>query len=375
MGASIAHHLAERGGAKILLAEKSRLAWGATGKSTAIVRQHYSNAMTAKMALDSLRFFQRFESTLGESSGFVRTGFMLAVGPADVEALKVNVAMQQKIGIRTQVLSPEEAKELQPNANVGDLGAVAFEEESGYADPVRTTLGFAKAAERAGVKVLENTPVEKLARSDGGFTANIGQDKITADKVVLATNAWTNEVTHSIGLKLPIRVLREDNCQFLRPGEFREPIPVWGDFVSGIYMRPQGGERVVVGSLKSDLPIIEGHVEYSDAVSKKTVLSYSEGLCKRYPVMANGLYERGWAGPYDVTPDWHPILDEAAGMPGLYLAVGFSGHGFKLCPSVGAMMAEYISTGRKPHGMELFRASRFEEGALVRTSYEYSIIA
>src|SRR5207302_10839079 len=88
-------------------------------------------------------------------------------------------------------------------------------------------------------------------------------------------------------------------------------------------------------------------------------------LAKRFPRMAEAQPRGGWAGAYDVTPDSYPILDRV-GPEGLFVAVGFSGHGFKLSPEVGRLVAEHVSTDRRPEWLEPLRSSRFADGSPIR---------
>ena len=93
-------------------------------------------------------------------------------------------------------------------------------------------------------------------------------------------------------------------------------------------------------------------------------------VSQRFPVLEEGRIARGYAGCFDVTPDWHPILDRV-GPDGSYVAVGFSGHGFKLSPAVGQMMAALITEGpeRRIPTSPTFRLSRFAEGKPIRGTY------
>ena len=92
-------------------------------------------------------------------------------------------------------------------------------------------------------------------------------------------------------------------------------------------------------------------------------------MSHRFPVLAEGRIARGYAGCFDVTPDWHPIMDQA-GPEGSYVAVGFSGHGFKLSPAVGHMMAALVTEGPGGHpDLPAFRLSRFAEGKPIRGTY------
>ncbi len=376
VGCSVAFNAAKlQQGLRIILVERQHVGWGTTGKSTAIVRQHYSNPVTAEMALESLKVFENFPQQVGGDAGFKRTGFVLAVGPGDLDSLKKNVDMQRKIGIETSIVEPGELEKLQPGANVKDIAAAAFEPRSGYADPAATTKSFAEAAEKLGVEIVERTRVLKILSSGGkvkGVRTESGE--IIGERVVNATNVWASQVMPEGHSKLPIRVLREQNCMFVRPREFTTTLTVWGDFLNGIYFRPEGNDRLVVGSLESNLPELDDP-DYCEGVDYETVMSYSQKLFNRFPAMAQGRWERGWSGPYDVTPDWHPILDESPEIKGLYIAAGFSGHGFKLSPVVGQLMAQLIVNGKKHPDLTIFSANRFREGKLVTSQYESNILA
>jgi len=376
VGCSIAYNAAKlQPGLKILLIERQHVAWGATGRSTAIIRQHYSNPATAKMALESLKVFEDFQGIVGGGANFSRTGFILAVGPGDEETLRRNVEMQRSIGIETSLLGPSEVEKLQPGANVKDIAAAAFEPRSGYADPVLTTQSFAAAAQKLGVEVQEQTKAIEILESAGkvrGVRTDRGE--VAAERVVNAANVWSNQIMPRTHSKLPIRVLREQSCMFIKPREFTTNLTVWGDFLSGFYFCPRGTDRLVAGSLESNLPELDDP-DNCESVDYGTVISYSEKLANRFPPMAQGRWERGWSGPYDVTPDWHPILDESAEATGLYVAAGFSGHGFKLSPAVGRLMAEVLVSGKKPKELDMFSSNRFVEGKLVTGHYESNIIA
>ena len=145
MGCSSAYRIAQRG-MKVAVIEKAGLGNGSTGRSSAIIRQHYSNELTAKMAHHSLRVFQNFGDEVGGESGFTVAGFLVLTPEKDLEGLKANVALQQSVGIKTGLLSRDELAERWPYLEIGDLVAAAYEPESGYADPALTVNSFAQAA-------------------------------------------------------------------------------------------------------------------------------------------------------------------------------------------------------------------------------------
>jgi glycine/D-amino acid oxidase-like deaminating enzyme len=142
------------------------------------------------------------------------------------------------------------------------------------------------------------------------------------------------------------------------------------DFVTNIYTRPELSEHILVGGLDAE----ESHDladpdRYKEGVSLDESMSALARVSHRFPVLAEGRIARGYAGCFDVTPDWHPILDRV-GPEGSFVAVGFSGHGFKLSPAVGHMMAALVAEGPGAHpDLDTFRLSRFSEGKPIRGTY------
>ena len=99
-------------------------------------------------------------------------------------------------------------------------------------------------------------------------------------------------------------------------------------------------------------------------------------LARRIPAMSNAYFRGGWAGLFTTTPDWHPILDQIPGIEGLYCAIGFSGHGFKLSPMIGVAMAELIAQGAASSiDLSPLRLSRFDDGDYLESSYRYRVLA
>jgi glycine/D-amino acid oxidase-like deaminating enzyme len=92
------------------------------------------------------------------------------------------------------------------------------------------------------------------------------------------------------------------------------------------------------------------------------------------PALARAVPRGGWAGIYDDMPDYHPILDRLEPYEGLYCAVGFSGHGFKLSPVVGQWMAQLILTGTKPADMQPFAFDRFAQGREIQPHYPSGVL-
>jgi glycine/D-amino acid oxidase-like deaminating enzyme len=370
-GASIAFHLAARGVRDVVIVEKSFLASGATGKSSACIRQHYSTPETCRMVLESLRFFERFEErTGGRPASFTRVGYLLGVDDVLRAAMEKSVALQQSVGIDVRLITPAEIREIEPRVRVDDFTAGCYEPEAGYADPSQTTQGLAGAARDAGVRVREGAEVTRVVTAGGRVTGvETSRGSIATRAVVNAAGLWSDRLAALAGVALPITVCRHKINFFTRPPEAAGPHPLVYDFVKNIYTRPETGGLTLVGPLESEIHDRVDPDRYNEGVTFEETADAMERAMHRFPVMEHGEVARGYAGCFDVTPDWHPILD-AVGPEGFYVAAGFSGHGFKLSPAVGRMMAALVVEGKKPgDDVDVFRLSRFAEGRPIRGTY------
>lgn len=374
-GTSIALHLAKRNIGKIILLEKATLAAGGTGRSSALVRQHYTHEALATMALASLHVFQNFEEEIGGRSGFVNTGFLAIVGPEDVEALRDNVAMQQRIGIETHVMTPDEVKQLDDRVNIEDIGAAAFEPQAGYADPHDTTVSFAQTARNLGVEIRQHTRVTGLVMQQGRISeVHTDQGAISTPIVVIAAGYESKELVGQLGVHLPITPVRHAIAIFERPAEFGSRHCIISDHIQRAYIRPEGEQLTLIGSSDALYSSEDMNPEVDRQVDAETTGLFGERLAHRFTGLDDFLIRRGYTGIYDVTPDGQPILGPLPQVEGVYCAFGFSGHGFKLSPVVGKLVTDTILDGHSQLvDIGLFRSTRFAEDDLVRSTYPYSM--
>ncbi|MFQ5419656.1 MAG: NAD(P)/FAD-dependent oxidoreductase [Anaerolineae bacterium] len=376
MGCSAALQLARRG-VKVALLEKGNVGDGSTGKSSAIIRQHYSNELTARMALHSLRVFQNFEETVGGESGFTTTGFVALVDAKDLEGLRQNIRLQQSLGIQTQLISPADLADLVPGMDVADLVAVAYEPESGYADPYLTVTSFAQAAKREGVKLFQDAEVTAVHFEHGrvtGVTAN--NQPFHAPIVLNSAGPWGARVAQMAGIEVPINPCRVQVSFFRRPPAHKAIHPVVADFIHATYFRNETGDLTLVGLIDpEEANAIVNPDDFRQAVDDEFVLESGERFIRRYPPMAASQVTGGYAALYAITPDWHAIVDELIPDSGFYICAGFSGHGFKLGPAVGVMAADMLTKVSDPEfSHHLFRLNRYAQDDPVKGLYEYSIV-
>src|SRR5262249_20132822 len=205
-GVSIAYALAARGVGNVVLCEQAALANGASGRSSALVRMHYTNEWDARLAFASFPIFRHWPEIMGGPPVFTHTGFVNVVAPQYADALGKNVAMLRGIGVNTVALAPGELRDLQPFAHIDDIGAAAWEPDSGYADPARTVDGLARRAAELGARILQWTPVRKILTTESravGVETSAG--RIDAGAVVVAAGAWAPRICREIGVELPAR--------------------------------------------------------------------------------------------------------------------------------------------------------------------------
>jgi len=269
----------------VTLLERHFIAGGPTGRSGGIVRQHYSNPVTARMALKSLRVWQDFADVVGGDADFTQTGFLIGVRPQDVEGLKANIALQQSVGINTRFVSPEEMGEIEPHLDPTVLGGGAYEPEGGYCDPATAANAFAQAARRLGAEIRTGVTATGIQVRKGRVTGvETHQGVFPAGAVVVAAGPWSPGLLHQLGIELPIITARIKIGLYRRPDDF-ERHRVWGDFVTQIYLCPETGGLTLVGSLSPEEA--EDRVVDPDYFNEKVefdiLADFAERAVQRYP--------------------------------------------------------------------------------------------
>jgi sarcosine oxidase subunit beta len=377
MGASIAYHLAKQGGNRVTLLERQAICTGTTGHSGAIVRQHYSNDFTIRMAKESLHIFKHFNDLIGGESGFVTTGMLVTANEAGEASLRANVALQQEQGVNTRLISPEEMSEVASGFVAADATLACYEPDTGVADPMTTTHSFARRARELGATIYEETAVTRIlteGENVGGVETTRGN--FSAPIVILAANVWSVKLAHEIGIDLPIIATRHPMVALRRPEDSGKPPAMHAvclDTIHNIYLRPDVGGITLVGSTE-DVLAESNPDHYAQGLSEEEIVYFRSQSRQCFPALARAKARGGWAGIYDDTPDYHPILGRLAAYEGLYCAAGFSGHGFKLSPIIGAWMAQYILTGEKPTDMEHFAFERFTQGKEILPRYDSGVL-
>ena len=364
-GASIAFHLAGMGVRRIAVLERKFLGAGGTGHSVGIIRQLYQTRETSLMVLRSLAVFERFGEAVGGRAGFVRSGVLIGVSPTMRPTLERTLALQRGIGIEAEIVDPADLGRIEPRIDPSGLGAVLWEPGSGYGDPSAVTAGFADAARRRGVLIEQGVEVVTIRRE---VDRVVGVDTATGDRietpvVINAAGLWAPRVARLAGVDLPIVIGRHPVFTVARDPKFGAAHTVYLDLAGGSYVRPETGDLTLTGSLTDDET---QHPMEPDLLGSEAGFDEAAEVLARtaraIPALADARFSRGYAGAFDITPDWMPILDESP-LRGFWIAAGMSGHGFKLSPAVGEMMAALVTGGASPVNPAPFRLDRFQQAA------------
>ncbi len=383
MGCSIACNLAltaaEHGLRRIVLLERDTLGSGSTGRSSGAVRMHYSTAVNAELAWRSLQIFRNFDDIIGGECGYTRTGYLVFAGQDDLPSFRSNIATQQSVGVITDIISAGDAAELAPGFAVDDAAAIAYEPYSGHADASGTAYAYATRARAEGVTIRLQTPAAAIETSDDGSRVvavhTAGGERIETGVAVVATGPWTARFLAPHGIDVPMIATRHEVLHFRRPLDLVPHHPGGADIGNRIYFRPEGQELTLVGN-GNHSDVVEDPEVYAPRASPAFIQDVWQRLARRIPPIADAELAAGYAGLYTNTPDSHPVMDRIDGVDGLHLCSGFSGHGFKLSPMVGVLMAELIGSGAATT-MDItpLRFSRFAEGDLNSAGYGFDVLA
>jgi len=371
MGASIAFHLARRKAGRIVVLDKEYVGSGGIGRSSALIRMHYSFPAEVQLALISLHMFQNWQEILGQPGEFHKTGFVRLVHPNETERLKLNVEMQRKLGAKVELLDGHAMSTLEPYWNVDDVELAAYEPDSGYGDGAAAAGDFLGAARDMGAQYLSRTRATGFV-IDGRRVCGVetASGTISAPIVISATGPWTQPLFERAGYELPIQ------CEFHRVAILRIPASVKGggcaciDSVTATYFRSDAQDKFLVGDFYGKRPIDPD--DFPQGASDESLEEIIERSSRRVPKLAGAEIMRGVTGVYDMTPDSRPLLGGIPGIEGLYVCAGFSGMGFKISPAIGLAMSELVLDGKgKSVDISAFRPNRFLEYQPIKAEYEY----
>ncbi|MDE3111844.1 MAG: FAD-binding oxidoreductase [Chloroflexota bacterium] len=328
VGAAAAFFLADRGERDVLLLEREGLGAGTTKGGMGGIRHQFVDEIDVRMSLLAVEFWRDFASFTGSAWDFEERGYLfLASTPAGLAKLKQPLGLYERLGLDVRMLDRADVEELVPGLRVDDLAGARFCARDGYGDPLSALAGFAAGAVLEGVRVAEGTTVRSLAREGDRVTGVRTDDgDVSAERVLLATGCWTAEIAATADVDVPISAFPRRIAESA-PLPALAGIPMVVEHESGFHFRPKDG------ALHFAMPDL-------------TAEAVRERAARRYPKLADLRVERVRDCRYELTPDDHPVLGRVPGARGLYLAAGFSGHGFMHAPATAQLIVEEMLDGR-----------------------------
>ncbi|MCC7021173.1 MAG: FAD-binding oxidoreductase [Thermomicrobiales bacterium] len=368
MGCATAHALAERGMTDIVVLERDQIARGSTADAAGGIRQQFSTETNIRLARESVRVWESFPERFGRDIGLRQQGYLfLLTNPAEEPVFRRNLALQQRFGVPSRWVTPEEIAALNPGVLLDDVYGGTFCPEDGWCDTYGATIGFAQAARALGVQIEEEAPVtDILVSGDRVAGVRTGRGEISAPLVIVAAGPWTRRVGALAGVDLPVDPYRRMSFITEPFAALPQSLPMTIDFASGLYFHPES-HGFLFGMANREEPS-----SFDKTVDENWMVTTVEALAARAPAFEEASILRGWAGFYEITPDDNPLVGWTGGPDGLAVAAGFSGHGFMQGPAIGRCMAELILEGA-PRDIDIspFRPSRFAEGDLAQ---EHNVI-
>jgi len=355
-GCSLAYKLSKKG-VSVVVVEKNYLSSGATGACGAGIRQQWSTRENAALAIQSVKMFEGLSRELGQDIEFRQGGYLIAVhDEKEMNQAEKNVAMQRSLGLKVDILKPEEITNVVPILNIQGMKAIGatFCPTDGHANPFRTTFAYADAARNLGAEINTHTTVMNLKTSKKAIrTVMTDKGTIQTDVVVNAAGIDSKAIAEMVNIKLPLTPFRKEIMATERLQPLFEAMVI--SFKDGIYFSQQKEGQIVGG-----IPIPEEKGGYKTMPTFAFLHHMARTLTRYAPVLKHINLLRHWTGFYDVTPDARPILGEIKEIKGFVQCNGFSGHGFMISPMVSQLLTDLIAEGKTSEVLESLNLERFK---------------
>ena len=374
VGAAVAYFLAERREHGVVLLERGELGSGSSRGGLGGIRHQFDDELDVRLTMLALKTWRSFEELTGARHDFRQRGYLLLATTDDgLAQLRRAMPLYERVGVNVEMVDRVAIADLVPGMRVEDLRGGRFGAEDGYGDPLQALAGFAAFAQLAGVALREHTAVRELIRSgDRIVGVRTAEGEIACDRVLLATGCWTAALAATAGVAIPIRPYRRSIMESRAMPQLVDA-PMVVEWESGLHFRPKAkAVRFATPNLGAD-----GRVEKSPPgpppdvpgafapleVPGRLVPWVKERAAWRHRAFADLEIRSSWSCYYEMTPDDHPVVGPVPGVEGLYVAAGFSGHGFMHAPATARLVVEQMLDGRA-HTLDIRDLSleRFQTG-------------
>jgi len=361
VGVSAAYHLASAGAGRVVLIEREQaVGRGSTGACAGGFRHQFSSRINIELSLASVPMIVGFAEEHGLPLDVWRDGYLFVVrGRQLLQEYRAAAELQRSMGVDVRELAPDEAAALVPGLSTEGVTGAMICDRDGIADPGGLTEGYATLARRAGAELRLGTAVTRV-RVAGGRAIGVVTAAGDVDTAVVidAAGAWAAAVASTAGVDLPIEpVPRNVVTTGPFPGVPQRRTLVIDAESSFYFHREAEGVLMGMGGGPGE------RSSFSTEVDRRFVEEELLPTAVRvFPPLERAGLASMWAGLYEMTPDRHPIVGPTP-VEGLFVAAGFSGHGFQHAPIVGKLVAELVVEGTAHSvGIEDLSLERFAAG-------------
>jgi sarcosine oxidase subunit beta len=352
VGLSVAHEVARRGVRRVTVLERGACGQGATSKATGGIRTQFGSEVNVRLSLRSLEAFRDWSNRYGGGdAGYRPVGYVfLATGDEQLARLRAGAELQRRLGARVEVCDAAETARRLPGLRLDGVAGASFGADDGLGDPRAALHSLLGACRRAGGELRAGAAVEAI--EPGGV--RVAGERVAADLVVIAAGPWSAVVGRLAGVELPVEPRHRQAYRAGASPGIPRPSPLVVDIESGVYFHTAGDGLVFGGGDRQSPPGFDERVRPSDAPH------VVELLARRLPRMREAPLTGMWAGLREMSPDDVGILGPISGRPGLFVAAGFSGHGFMHAPAVGEIAAALITGSEPPFDVSAMSPDRFQ---------------
>ena len=353
-----AFFLAERGETGVVVLEQGVLGSGTTKGGLGGIRHQFVDELDIRLSQIATEFWREFDAFTSSGHDFEQNGYLfIAETDEGMAALREPMLLYARLGAEVELVGAQRIAELVPGIRIDDLKGGRFGARDGYGAPLDALAGFAAAATLEGVRFIERVRAESLLVENGAVVgARTSGGDVRADRVLLATGVWTAPLAASAGVRVPIWPYRRSIMEAAGPFPALSAIPLVVEWESGFHFRPKGGaQRFAMPNLTADGGVEKGPSgapasfdapgEALDVPSQLEPWVRARGAW-RMDAFADLRITDRWSCNYEMTPDDHPIVGAVPGTPGLFIAAGFSGHGFMHAPATAQLIVEEMLDGK-----------------------------
>lgn len=359
IGCASAYYLAKKGCSVIVLEGSDYIGNGGSSRNGGGVRQSGRDPRELPMVMWGIRnVWPTLSEELGVDVEYTQKGNLrLGKTQAHLQILQGLTDRAVACGLDVRMISGEEVREINPYLSEEVIGA-SWCPTDGHANPLTATLGYYKRARELGVRFITGEPVEKLVMVKGKVRKVVTENNVyEGEKVLVAAGYDSRKITASVGIDVPMQKVKL-TC-LVTEAEAYMFEQMLGTAEADFYgHQSKHGSFVFGGSTGLEPCDKDNGTPISASISASCIC---RGIMKYFPALKDAKIVREWSGFIDECADKIPVISPVEEVPGLYLACGFTGHGFGIAPGAGVNIAEMITDGTYTvDNIKDFRYDRFK---------------